>query len=73
MKTDQLNNSALTHGRIEDFQAAILRLVQEYDTVQVSNEYLPRLLRMAADQKITINNTASRKNYTDVSAFPRIG
>jgi hypothetical protein len=59
--------------RIEDFQTAILRLVQEYDTVQVSNEYLPRLLRMAADQKLTINNVASRKNYTDVSAFPRIG
>jgi len=66
--------SRIVNGqRIEDFQTAILRLVQEYDTVQVSNEYLPRLLRTAADQKITINNTASRKNYTDVSAFPRIG
>ena len=66
--------SRIVNGkRIEDFQTAILRLVQEYDTVQVSNEYLPRLLRMAADQKITINNTASRKNHTDVSAFPRIG
>jgi hypothetical protein len=59
--------------RIEDFQTAILRLVQEHDTVQVSNEYLPRLLRMAADQRITINSTPSKKNYTDVSAFPRIG
>lgn len=59
--------------RIEDFQTAILRLVKEYDTVQVSNEYLPRLLRMAADQKITINSSSSQKNHTDVSAFPLIG
>lgn len=55
---------------IEDFQSAILRLVKQYDTVQVSNEYLPALLRMAADQKITINSRSSKRNYTDVSAFP---
>jgi len=55
---------------IEDFQSAILRLVEQYDTVEVSNEYLPRLLRMAANQKITINSKSSKKNFTDVSAFP---
>lgn len=59
--------------RIEDFQTAILRLVKEYDTVEVSNEYLPRLLRLAADQKITINSSSTNKNYTDVSAFPLLG
>ena len=55
---------------IEDFESAILRLVKQYDTVQVSDEYLPTLLRMAADHKITINSKPSKKNYTDVSAFP---
>ena len=59
--------------QIEDFETAILRLVKEYDTVEVSNEYLPRLLRLAADQQITINSSSTRKNYTDVSAFPLIG
>lgn len=62
----QINDGQL----IEDFQTAILRLVGQYDTVEVSNEYLPKLLRMAADQKITINSRSSKKNYTDVSAFP---
>ena len=56
--------------RIEGFQTAILRLVKEHDVVQVSNEYLPTLLRMAAEQKLTINSQASQKNFTDVSAFP---
>lgn len=55
---------------IEDLPTAILQLLEQYDTVQVSNEYLPTLLRMAADQKITINSQPSKKNYTDVSAFP---
>lgn len=55
---------------IEDLPTAILRLVKQYDTVQVSNEYLPTLLTMAASQQITINSQASQKNYTDVSAFP---
>lgn len=56
--------------RIEDFQTAILRLVKEHDVVQVSNKYLTTLLRMAANQKITVNSQSSQKNFTDVSAFP---
>jgi hypothetical protein len=59
--------------QIEDFETAIRRLVKEYDTVEVSNEYLPRLLSLAADQKITINSSSTKKGYTDVSAFPLIG
>lgn len=56
---------------IEEFPTAILRLLKQYDTVEVSNEYLPALLRMAANQQITIHSQPSQKNYTDVSAFPR--
>jgi hypothetical protein len=62
----QINDGQL----IENLQTAVMRLVRQYDTVEVSNEYLPMLLRMAADQKITINSRSSKKNYTDVSAFP---
>lgn len=56
--------------RFESIETAVSRLVQESDTVQVDNRYLPQILEMAARHEITIIGDSDTKGYTTVSAFP---
>lgn len=55
---------------VETIETAVRRLVRQYDTVEVHNQYLPRLLQMAARHEITIASEPTKKGYTAVSAFP---